>query len=276
MEKIKSALAFLFLLPLLGCSQMVKADQMVHWMEVTESGGLYRCVLYSDDCAEVSAAESRELEKACEKALEGISQAEALGLLDSVILPDSIGYPELLEIAETIEEDDARMPNIHFYLSGGESPKEILEKLSGEQGARCDISRILFDNGGVVVPRLDGSGCLVCTQSGTTLLQGDNAQLAELMAGQIHSLELAELGFRAEWVTTGQEVAENGMLVQLDCIGCEVLGDKDKTAADIARQLERIVQDTGPEPYLLEERSLQMAPESRFKTDNFVCKVVIN
>lgn len=259
-----------------GCADSVRSDQMIHWMKLIEDNGIYGCELYGDGEEAVKTAYAEDIGAACTQALESIGNSSALGLLDAVIVPDSFDYNELMQAAKTIDDFEARMPNIGFFLEGNETAEEIGAFLQTHRPAKCDLARILYDNGGVVIPRLDGKDCFVCTENGTKVLHDEEAALAEYLAGQTKGFDLKQIGLSSEFVIMGETVTGNTMVVQLDCLGCKAKDTRKNFARDIEKKLTALIQETGPEPFLLREKYNQLSQGEKWNEENLVYLVTVH
>lgn len=261
MEKeIRRSLVVIPLLLMLGCAQTVKSSQMVRWIQVNERNGMYTCSLYSDKGEVLAKKEGKRLPNVTEKLLDDVDAPAALGLLDAAVIPDSFGYSELLEFASTIREHGDHTPNIRFYVAGNETPEQIAEILDEGNLASCDISRILFDNGGVVIPCLDEQGALACTGKSSEMLQGDDSAIALLLAGERSRLELRESGFFSEWAMVGVDADKEELSLRIECIGChQKKADTTVSTENIAARAENVIRRVGPEPFLLPEKWRQIS-----------------
>mgnify|MGYP004522356473 FL=1 len=268
-KMIKKVFVLMSILPLSACGSTMQESDMIQsaYFCANESG--YRCVLrsYEDIAAQAS---GQTLHECWLAASQQIRNPAAFGLMDSVWIGKGLFYPDVVQIADLLQNEEVRFPALEvYYTENGDISADNYVK-----GTR--FTHVENNNESTILPSTQQNNCVFLQKDQAVRIDGTKAAFAMLLAGEsaefsarvsYHNSEWQVTSACTDWYVQADSAKQALLCVQLcfakgvDLQTGQSMGNAQCAALEeiLGTELKNTLALTGPLPYGIPARlKLQM------------------
>lgn len=268
-KMIKKAFVLLSLLPLSACGSTMQESDMIQsaYFCANESG--YRCVLqsYEDIAAQAS---GQTLYECWQAASQQIQNPAAFGLMDSIWIGKGLFYPDVVQIADLLQNEEVRFPALEVYYTE-DGDISVNNSVKGTH-----LTHIKNNSESMILPSPRQNNCVLLQKDQAVRIDGTKAAFAMLLAGEstefsarvsYHNSEWQITSACTDWYVQADSAKQAFLCVQLcfakgvDLQTGQSMGNAQCAALEeiLGTELKNTLALTGPLPYGIPARlKLQM------------------